>query len=224
MESPFANIVKKQTGQHQTRLPFVELCGFYASLLDGVSPALVARASGLAVTTVGNLRAAGQHHAGQLRYPKIAAELAKLGRAEFIHRYATPAIVERLVAADRGAALPQRANAGVNPRADAYAGKHWRADKETGGEEWFEIGLVADPACPGWAWRDRWHAGVTTNGCMWRGDPRRQERRFPRSRDAFNFYLLRRFPTKRQINEGLHAEANDDSYFFSLDDSQKYFK
>ena len=50
MESPFDHILRKQIYQHQTRLPFAELCGFYAALMDGISPAVSRRGrSGMAL-------------------------------------------------------------------------------------------------------------------------------------------------------------------------------
>lgn len=225
MESPFDHILRKQRYQHQTRLPFAELCGFYAALMDGISPAIVSRASGLAVATVASLRAAGQIHAGQLRYPKIANEYRALGREAFAQKYATYWIMHRLEEATDHAvkelAAPKRFE-GVNPRADSHAGHHSYLNKRTGLQVEFDIGLTETPF-PGWSWRDKHFGGpVHPDGRMWRGDPRHEERRFARSKDAHDFYLLRAMPTERQDSDS--EAANDDSYFYALNERDKYYK
>jgi hypothetical protein len=214
MASPFNHILNKQTKQHQTRLPFAELCGFYAALRDGVSPAVVARASGLDVTTAGALRRAGSFHSGQLRYPKVAREFQALGEEAFIHKYVTRALINRLDDAAHGLAAPARPFTGVNERANRYEGTHTQIDKRDGRGVTFKIGFDRNPCQPGWLWSD------FEQSWTWRGDPREkldergQERRFATSTEAWKFYQLRRFATDAQVADGSAEIANDDSYFF----------
>ena len=113
---------------------------------------------------------------------------------------------------------------GVNPRADSHAGHHHYLNKRTGLHVEFDIGLVETPF-PGWSWRDKhFGSGVHPDGRMWRGDPRHEERRFVRSKDAHDFYLLRAMPTERQDSDGSSEKANDDSYFYTLNERDKYYK
>jgi hypothetical protein len=210
MENPFADIVENQVNRHTTRLSFDEMCAFYSALCEGVAPVVVARASGLQQTTIASLRAAGTWHAGQHRYPKVAAEYRSLGRDAFIHKYVTAAIRDRLrVAADqvKRNKLGRFDAGGANPRANRFAGAHTLKDPMGFPPQTFLIEFDRGPK-PGWAWRDQ-------NDPDLRGDPRHEERRFATSQEAFNFCRLRFTPTEAQMDTPEYAQAVDDSYFYA---------
>lgn len=212
MTSPFDGILKKQNCSPQTRLSFPDLCGYYAALRDGVSPAVVARASGLAKITVTYLRHAGEHYGGQLRYPRIAREYESWGHEAFVNHYATPVLVEKLAAAET---KPPPPRIGFNARADKRAGSFTFLDKRTGKQGGFTIRLELDSERPGWGWKD--HAGPIDpqDPFPTRGDPRAQERLFATSGAAYDFAMLRIFPTDSQIQDGSAEAARDDTYFWS---------
>jgi len=191
------------------RLPFDEMCAFYAALCEGVKPSVVSRASGLRPATMASLRAAGTWHAGQMRYPKVAAEYRSLGREAFIHKYVNAAIRDRLrVAADqvkrsKFAALDVGR---ANPRASRFAGAHTLKDPLGGPSQTFTIEFDRGEK-PGWAWRE------SETGPL-RGHPAYDERRFASSQEAFNFCRLRFVPTDAQMSTREYDQAVDDSNYY----------
>lgn len=219
MTSPFDYILNtKITEGSSTRLPFGELCAFYAALVDGVPPRIVSVATGLAITSVGSLKAAGTFHAGQIRYPKIAAEFRRLGREPFIHRYVTAEIHDRIrVAGDqvKRARLEPKPFAGVNPRASKFAGVHTLKDPR-GADVKIEIAFARSPDSPGWKWRRLGPFSQYDDiRDAWRGDPRHQERAFAKSKDAYDFCRLRFLPTEAQILDNSAFQAMDDAAFYA---------
>ena len=156
MENPFADIVENQINTSNSRLPFAELCGFYAALADGVTNRIVAAASGLSEPAVASLRHAGEQYASQIRYPKVAREYRALGRQAFIHKYVTGELKDRLRVArhnvniDRLAPKPRD---GVNPRASKYAGTRLIVDPNDHMETTVEIAFDRG-ANPGWKWHE----------------------------------------------------------------------
>jgi hypothetical protein len=214
MENPFASIVENQTSLGHARLSHEELCGYFAALKEKVHPKVVAKASGLSISTVCSLRAAGTFHAGQLRYPRVAKEYEFLGRATFIHRYVTPVLIDKIrVAADqvnRAQFALMTEDGGVNPRATLYAGEHMIAERR------ILIFFDRDPEAPGWKWRDLTETPFREFPLETvRGDTARQERGFPTSKAAFDYCRLRYAPTDAENDDG-RAEAawtHEDAFF-----------
>ena len=205
MENPFADIVENQIRTFVSRLPFDELCGFYAALMDGVTNSIVAAASNLGEPTVSNLRHAGEARQGQMRYPKVAQTYRALGREAFIHKYVTPQIKDRLrVARDQVVnqrSIPKPLN-GVNPRASKYAGIRLIADPNDGMETYVEIAFDRGVK-PGWKWREIPPTADSLVERGWRGDPQRDWRGFPTSKDAYDLCRLRFAPTREEMLSGV---------------------
>jgi hypothetical protein len=227
MRNPIANIVARQyVVQRQSRIPFAELCGYYALLWWGAGITEVATASGLNRSSIAHLKAAGQFRGGQIRYPKVAAEFERLGIDAFSTTYLSAEIRNRYdVAVDR--VRHQRTTApkpfvGSNPRASKHEGVAVVRDPLGGPDIRFTVDYDHITRRPGWVWRD--FAGYPSpqpgfDGVPWlRGDPRRQEQRFYSSTEAYEFCLLRFAPTKAQLNTPEYEAANDDSYFFAHQD------
>ena len=211
MESPFADILKTQLTFNPRKLSHEDACGFYAALHDGVAQPIVAKASGLSQGAISHLKAAGEHRGGQLRYPKVAEEYARLGREAFIHKYVSAIIRDRIrVAHDQivnhRATMTERA--GVNPRANKDRGRQVIKDPQGAPDTPIEIKFDYRLK-PGWKWR----GGET--GDAWRGDPRAEESGFAMSSDARAFCQLRFGPSEEQIRSGENEAACDDTWFWS---------
>jgi hypothetical protein len=212
-QNPIADIVDTIiSSQRISRIPFEELCGFYAALQWGAPLAVVIRASGLDRSTVTHLRNAGNYRSGQFRYPRVAREFATLGKTEFSTKYLTAPIKDRLRVAkaqvDAKAAEPRSTR--INLNADAYAAKQTLKDPLGGPDQLVEI--VADRGDrPGWTWRDLTPYSETAE---LRGDPRDHERRFATSKAALAFCKLRFTPTKAQIEDGSYELACNDEWFW----------
>jgi hypothetical protein len=127
MENPFAGHLKNKLPSGKNHLSFEELCGYYGALMCGVENEAVALAADLAQPTVAYLRVAGEFRGGQLRYPKVAREYQTLGHDAFVHKYITPAIKDRCLAArhniERGLARPRQSNF-AKRRASGLVGRH----------------------------------------------------------------------------------------------------
>jgi hypothetical protein len=224
MENPFADILQTQITDQRRKLPFPEACAFHVALKEGVSQPVVARASGLTQGAISHLARAGERLAGQIRYPKVAQEYAKLGREAFIHKYVTAPIRERLRVADiavRNQPRNSLERAGVNPRANKDRGRHTIRDSSGGPDVEIEIQFDRGQR-PGWKWAeyDPTHPGQLTG--QWRGDPANEERGFKSSAAAKAFCQCRYGPSDEQIFNDENMAANDDSYFFDhLFDAEK---
>jgi hypothetical protein len=215
MENPFHDIVATQITQYSSRLPFEQQCAFYAALMEGVAHAVVAKASGLSVQTIGSLRAAGTHFAGQMRYPRVAAEWRRLGRDEFVRRYVTAEIHDRLRVANADVrAAKFKPRQGFNPRAYRYRGPHTIKDQLTGEETRIQIDLEKNPPRPGWKWKNLESSNYDPFRAEWRGDPRRQEYGFASSGEAYAFCRLRFAPTAEEMRDGSYDAALSDDWLY----------
>lgn len=205
-ENPLADIVEPRiSNQRHTRVPFVELCGFYAALQLGVSRADVVFATGLSPGAIYYLSQAGHTCGGQFRYPRIAAEWARLGREAFVEKYLHAAIRDRLRvahAAVRQKLAPGGAPPAINPRANAYKGAH-RFKLNENSIYAVDIAYDRNPKNPGWVFRHRLDYGEA-----WRGDGMREEARFASSRDCW-LHCRQRYVT-------LDVPSEIDNFFFGL--------
>jgi hypothetical protein len=223
-QNPLADIVGTPISrQRNSRLSFEELCGFYAAFAWDVELGVIVRASGLDRSTAAHLRNAGQFRSGQTRYPRVAAEFARLGKADFSTKYLTAPLKDRLRVAklehDRAAAEP-RSNR-INFNADAYAGVHAFPNSHFGPDTKVEI--VPDRGVrPGWTWRDLSPNRETDE---LRGDPRTEESRFAKSKAALDFCRLRFMPKDAdfvgEMGFSPAERACDDSWFWSQKKLQK---
>ena len=130
-KNPFTDVLKDYilTGTAAKKhLTFEEQCGYYGALLSGVPYLVVAAAAGIAGPTASYLARAGSRVSGQIRYPKVAAEFAALGKAAFIHRYVTPTIHARCLTElsnhEKGLLEPRLTGRARTSRAKGYAGVH----------------------------------------------------------------------------------------------------
>lgn len=215
MQNPIADIVENQlTIDHRERVSFSEACGLYAALKWKAGLAVVAQASGLNVSTVAHLAAAGERRGGQIRYPKVRAEFERLGLEKFSTAYLTAPLRDRLRVAtehirEKRAEPSAIARAGVNPRANKDRGRHAIKDPSGGPDTPIEIAFDYGPK-PGWKWR----APSDEAAQSWRGDPRHEERGFATSADAKAFCQTRFGPSDEEIFSDASAHALDDSYFW----------
>lgn len=219
-QNPIADIADTIISrQRNSRIPFAELCGFYAALVWGAPLGVVVEAAGLDRSTVAHLRSAGTHRSGQMRYPKVAQEFARLGKAEFSTKYLTAPIRDRLRVAkdriDRAAIEPRERR--INPSADAYAGRQPIKDP-TGGPD-VTVTIEFDRGDrKGWTWRE--YAGRpeplpgSDGAFVLRGDPRHEERRFVTSTEAREFCRLRFCPTWDEIGSPEQEATGNDDYFY----------
>jgi hypothetical protein len=219
-QNPLADIAGLPISQQRnSRIPFEELCGLYAALQWDVPLGVIIRASELDKSSVYHLRGAGTFRSGQLRYPRVAQEFAKLGKADFSTKYLTAPLKDRLrVAHDeyrRNATMPRLQR--ISPNASAFAGVHTLKDPLGGPDQTFEI-VFDRGERPGWTWRDR-NPGAETDEL--RGDPRDQENRFTKSKYALDFCRLRFVPTEKQVLDGSNEAASDDSWFWAQKKLQK---
>ena len=196
MTNPFADIVENQIADSNVRISFDEMCSFYAALKLGVRPRVVAIASGLALSTISHLRAAGFRAGGQMRYPKVGREYRSLGHDAFIHKYATPIIRERLaVAADqfKRKQIEPKTPGAISIRAKRRAGRHDWPETSIGLHAVFLIVWSNDP--PGWFWRnlkprqdlpeiEYWDSAAVSQTPLL-GDPNRDNRGFATSEDCY---------------------------------------
>ena len=216
MQNPIADIVENQfTIDRRSRVPFEELCAFYAALKWDAAIAVVAQASGLNVSTIAHLNAAGERRGGQIRYPKVRAEFVRLGLEKFSTAYLTAPIRDRLRVAtehirEKRAEPSAIARAGVNPRAIKDRGRHAIKDPSGGPDTPIEIAFDYGPK-PGWKWR----APSDEAAQSWRGDPRHEERGFATSADVKAFCQTRFGPSDDEIIGGASELATDDSYFWA---------
>lgn len=229
MQNPIADIVANQyVIDRNSRIPFAELCGFYAALRWKAAIATVAEASGLDISTVAHLNAAGERRGGQIRYPKVRAEFDRLGLEKFSTTYLTDVLRDRLMAATHRVKAQRDAKspfeiAGVQPRANKERGRHVMDD---GVNPAHPIEIQFDRGDkPGWKWRDVSGLNHDGLGDMWRGDPSREERGFATSAEALAFCQLRYVPTDADL-EGAMGEspadrAIDDSWLWAQKKLQK---
>jgi hypothetical protein len=158
------------------RFTFDEQCGYYAALLKGVPPTVVAKISGMSQTVVSLLKGAGQERSGQLRYPRVAREYHAMGHEAFIHRYLTPVIRQACLEGVNDLRRAQRARVkdrvlGINehdwsPKANRYAGRHVIPAEILG----YELAYRIEPNFDrhGWFWRQ-------LSGFQWPEAPPGQE-------------------------------------------------
>lgn len=213
-QNPLADILGNHVADvKEYRIPFDELCGFYAAFVWGTPIAWVQSATGLSVTTAAHLKAAGQFRGGQRRYPKVRAEFDRMGKTAFSTKYLTASIRDRLrvagdlVNANRG--KPNRYEAaGVQPRATKYTGVHTFTDHSTTAK--VEIVFSREPPM-GWRWRLFEMDGHPLDE-PWRGDPHRQELGFASSADAYTLCRIRFTPTDSEMENGAWARACNDEY------------
>lgn len=217
MENPLWDIVETQIAtQRSSRVPFEELCGFYAALVWRSPIPVVAIAADLSTPAVYHLAAAGTFRGGQFRYRKVAEEFARLGKDAFSTKYLTAPIKDRLrVAQDqvRRGRKPIKKLVGVNPNAHKYAGLNTLKDPLGGPDKEVWIGFYhatqhgGDWDRTGWAWR-------ALDDSTLRGDPRAEEAPFYSSTLAREFCRLRFTPTRDEILAGENEKALDDSWFY----------
>jgi hypothetical protein len=223
MENPIADIVESQiTMGRNSRVPFEELCAFYAALQWQAPLPVVARASTLSIPAVYHLQAAGTVRGGQFRYRRVRAEFDRLGKAEFSTKYLTAPIRDRLrvakaeLKAGKAAVKP---HLGVNPRANKHQGHNYLEDPRGGPgadvsiEFHYSVASGGDWDRTGWAWRELTN---TDSHLHLRGDPRHEERPFYSSSDAREFCRLRFTPTQAEYDSEEHDRAIDDTWFWSL--------
>lgn len=201
MENPLADILENSNIPDYSRLSFEEQCAYYIALrpyqassggqTKRFPPAAVAAAAGVSQSTISLLGDAGKVRGGQIRYPKVAAEYAKLGHDAFVHRYLTPIIRERLAVAyddwTRRKRNPDINSEGWNPRADRYCGRHEIPETSIGLHAIFWIQAVPD--LHGYAWRNlkpRYDLPeIPVSEAPLQGDPTRGGKGYATSQDCF---------------------------------------
>lgn len=212
-ENPLADLVERQSIKPKQKLSLADQCSYFATLKLGVSPAVVAEATGLTLQTVCNLRDAGEYRYGQLRYPKVANEYARLGHGEFIHRYINASIRDAIDAAVTRVNARERNplnSRGYNPAANRMVGRHEWVHTSTGKHVIFRIELHHERG--GYFWRDLkpYHEAPEVPsdqqgshpGCQLHGDPERGPEEgpsalgFSRSNDCAKFVKRRFNPAK----------------------------
>jgi hypothetical protein len=219
MENPLAEMLKGlHSGKHR-KLSFEEQCAFHIALKLGVPPLAVASAAGVSPIAVSHLARAGSYLGGEIRYRAVAREYETLGHENFIHRYLTPPIRERLAQAidayKRRKRNPDRNPKGFNPLANRYCGRHEWRETSLGLHSIFQIELVPDRQ--GYLWRNlkpfQGLAEIAGDQVSYdpaaqlNGDPSRGPERgpsalgFATSKDCFS-HIKRRFnPTAKQLAE-----------------------
>lgn len=216
MENPFAEMLKDLPSRNTRKLLFEEQCAFYAALKLGVPPLAVASAAGLSPMGVSHLTHAGKLQGSEIRYRAVAREYADQGHENFIHRYLTAPIRERIERAidehKRRERNPDLNAKGFSPLATGYCDRHEWRETSLGMHVVFLIELVPDRA--GYMWRNLkpWQGLPEIPAeqisydpaCQLNGDPSRGPERgpdakgFPTSKDCF-FRIKREFnPTAKQ--------------------------
>ena len=156
MENPFAEQLKGFDNPDYGRLSFEEQCAFFGALKCQVPRLAVAKAAGVSQATVSLMLSAGELRGGKLRYAKVAREYETLGHDQFIHRYLSAPIRERLdqAIADyrRRERNPDLNAKGYNPRANAMCGRYEWRETSIGLHAIFRIELHPDGA--GYFWRN----------------------------------------------------------------------
>lgn len=220
MENPFAEALKGLDYPNHRKLSFEEQCAFFAALKCGVPQLAVAHAGNVSRFTASLLSKAGTMSGGQLRYPAVASEYATHGHEGFVHKYLTPIMRERVLAAMEDLRHRERnppLNAkGYNPNANRHCNKviEW-PETSIGLHAVFVIELVPD-LC-GYLWRNlKPHQGMPTVDwsdaandprCQLQGDPSRGPRTgpgvkgFPTSQACFAFVKRELWPTEAQMAE-----------------------
>jgi hypothetical protein len=211
MENPFAEMLKNSKIPDYGRLSFDEQCAYYVALLPykvstsneyvRFPPSVVASAAGVSQSTISLLSDAGKVRGGQLRYPKVAAEYAKLGHDAFVHKYLTPIIRERLAVAleawKRRKRNPDLNDKGFNPRANRYVGRHDRLETSIDLPAHFYI-TEPIPDRGGYFWRNLKPRHdlpeIPVSQAPLEGDPARNGQGFATSQDAFRAALARLDP------------------------------
>ena len=153
--NPLADLLERQNTKPKHKLSIEDQCSFFATMKLGISPVVVAECTGLSLPTVCHLRQAGEYRSGQLRYPAVAREYAQLGHENFIHRYLTAPIRERIAVAIDSVNRRERASLnakGYNPAANRYAGRHAWPETSSGFHVIFRIELYPDGG--GYFWRN----------------------------------------------------------------------
>lgn len=158
MENPFAEKLALLNRPDYGKLSFGEQCAFYAALKCQVPPAAVAKAAGVAQSTISLLGSAGQARGGKMRYAKLAREYDSLGHDAFVHRYLNPAIRDRIMVAidqiKHAARNPDINAAGFSPRANRYVGRHDWAATATSLNRRAVFRIELHPTLQGYFWRD----------------------------------------------------------------------
>lgn len=220
MENPLASLIDSLNSTMRKSLSFEEQCAFYIALKLGVRPPAVEIASGLSRHAISQLSRAGSFLGGQIRYPKVVREYEKLGHENFIHRYLTPLIRDRLAVAvdeyQRRERNPDLNAKGYNPLASKYCGRYEWRETSLGLHVVFQIELIPDRA--GFLWRNlKPFQGLPEipadqisydPACQLNGNPERGPERgpdakgFPTSKACFA-HIKRLFdPTAKQQAEG----------------------
>jgi hypothetical protein len=193
MENPFAEKIASLNIPNYGKLSFEEQCAYHAALMLDVPVTVVMSVAGVSSATASHLAAAGQVRSGILRYPKVAAELAKLGREAFVHRYLTPIVRERLDqgldAFNRKKRNPDLNSHGWNPRANGYCRRFDWPETSIGLHAIFTIQAVPD--LEGYAWRNlkprQDLPPIAVDQAKPQGDPERGGLGFPTSQDCFRW-------------------------------------
>jgi hypothetical protein len=219
MENPFAEQLKDLPFRNTSHLTFEEQCAFFAALRLSVPPLAVAQAAKLNRVTISHLNRAGSFLGGQIRYPKVAREYEILGHENFIHKYLTPPIRDRLAVAidayKRRERNPDLNANGFNPLANRYCGRHEWLETSLGLHSIFRIELIPDRR--GYLWRNlKPFQGLEEivgdqvsydPAAQLNGDPSRGPERgpsalgFATSKDCYSFVKRRFNPTARQLAE-----------------------
>lgn len=221
MENPLADLVESLESAMRKSLSFEEQCAFYIALKLGVKPPAIEIASGLSRHAISQLSRAGSFLGGQIRYPKVVREYETLGHENFIHKYLTPPIRERLAQAvdayQRRERNPDLNAKGFNPLANKYLGRHEWLETSLGLHVVFFIELVPDRA--GYLWRNlkpfqglpeivgdaiSYDPAAQLNGDPSRGPERGADAKgFPTSKACFEFIKRLFNPTAKQQAEGV---------------------
>jgi hypothetical protein len=153
--NPLADLLERQNVKPKHKLSIEDQCSYFATMKLGISPVVVAEATGLSLPTICHLRSAGSYRSGQLRYPAVAREYAQLGHENFIHRYLTAPIRERIAVALDSVNRRERGQVnakGFNPAANRYLGRHVWPETSSGYHIVFRIELHPDGG--GYFWRN----------------------------------------------------------------------
>ena len=234
MENPFAEALKNLPSRNTRKLSFEEQCAFYAALKLEVPPLAVASAAGLSPMAVSHLARAGFLQSGEIRYRAVAREYADQGHENFIHRYLTAPIRERIEHAidahKRRERNPDLNAKGYNPLANRYCGRHEWPETSLNMHVIFRIELYPDGA--GYFWRNLKLQGLAEHesdhpAAYLHGDPSRGPERgpdakgFPTSRDCF-FHVKRLFnPTAKQQGEPMSRTGPPREYRIGMVEPNK---
>ena len=203
MENPLAEMLADCDTPNYGRLSFEEQCAFYIALqpftvfttgeIKQFPPSAVAAAAGVSQSTISLLADAGKLRGGQIRYPRVAAEFAKLGETAFTQKYLTAPIRDRLAVAYQQWKIRKQnpdANAhGFNPRANRYCGRFEWPETSIGLHAIFLIQLTPDQG--GYCWRNlkprQDLPEIPASEAPLQGDPDRYNRGFATSEACFRW-------------------------------------